>query len=540
MSVASVESLEGASSSACGEQSDPQSSNSNDEPNKPEPQRRKRQLQGGFECVFVEEPPKQFQTECAICLCVLKDPYLVDCCCNSFCQLCIKPIQDDDKPCPLCNMKFTTCIPEKRLQRTLNEMKVYCPHKESGCQWIDKLINLTPHLNASDIENFEGCSFALIECTFCQKNIQRKDLKEHKTAKCPQRPFSCDYCNDYESTCEDVTTNHWPVCPSRPVPCPNQCGIYPEYKQLEKHLLQQCVLAIINCPFEYAGCTHEFPRKDMEIHLSDSLAHHMSLQAISHKLQLEAYQSQVTQLKQQVEALTIENKELAKQLTEERKQAHDHVTDIETKLKLSIEELKEENQQLRCQIEQHVEEIAALKGHTSYQSYQDVKREIASCKTDMITLHTYLGLLPVEVTLQEFGKYRRDKATWFSSPFYTHTHGYKLCLVIYPNGRGDGSDTHVSMFIRLMQGEFDDELDWPFIGNITIELLNQQVAFAPWRNLQPKSITVHFTDDVHDSHRVIGQERADTGRGRNKLISHTDLERLYLKDDSLICRISKE
>ena len=550
MSVASVESLEGLSSATCGEQSDPQPISRNDLLNKTEP-RKKHQLQGGFECVFVEEPPKQFQTECAICLCVLKDPYLVDCCCNSFCQSCIKPIRDDNKPCPLCNVKFTTCIPDKRLQRTLNEMKVYCPHKELGCQWIGELIDLTQHLNVADTQLTEGCSFVLIECTFCQKDMQRKDLKEHKVTKCPQRPYSCDYCNDYDSTHEDVTDNHWPVCPSRPVPCPNQCGMYPEHKNLDDHLAQQCALAVINCPFDYAGCTHRFSRKDTEVHLNENLAHHMSLQAINHKQELEAYKSEVirhkqqfdayqdevTQLKLQLETLMIEKQKVADQLTEERKQTHDYVNDVEAQLNLSIVELKEENRVLRQQIDKHVREITELKGHTSYRSFQDVKAEIASCKSDMIVLHTHLGLLPVEVTMREFETSKENKTTWFSSPFYTHSHGYKLCLVVYPNGKGDGSDTHVSIFIRLMQGEFDDELDWPFKGNISIQVLNQQARPA-WRTVQPKLHVVHFTEALPESNRVMGQERADTGRGKTKFISHADLEHQYLKDDALIFRIS--
>ena len=83
---------------------------------------KKHELQGGFDCVFVEEPPKHLQTDCST-LCVLKNPYLVGCCGISFCQSCIKPIQDDSKPCPVCNENFTTCIPDKRLQHTLNEME---------------------------------------------------------------------------------------------------------------------------------------------------------------------------------------------------------------------------------------------------------------------------------------------------------------------------------------------------------------------------------------------------------------------------------
>ena len=82
-----------------------------------------------------------------ICLCVLKHSYLVDCCGISFCHSCIEPIQQSNKLCPHCNVAFTTCIPDKRLQRSLNDMKVYCSHKELGCEWIGDLGKLLQHLN---------------------------------------------------------------------------------------------------------------------------------------------------------------------------------------------------------------------------------------------------------------------------------------------------------------------------------------------------------------------------------------------------------
>ena len=54
----------------------------------------------------------------------------------------------------------------------------------------------------------------------------------------------------------------------------------------------------------------------------------------------------------------------------------------------------------------------------------------------MIALHTHFGLLPwpVEVTIQQFTISRANKIKWFSDPFYTHSHGYKLCfkLCVYP------------------------------------------------------------------------------------------------------------
>ena len=505
------------------------------QPHQSQDVRKKHQLQGGYECIFVKDPPDHLQTECSVCLCVLKEPYLVGCCGNSFCKTCIEPIKVDDKPCPLCNVQFTTCIPDKRLQRTLNELQVYCCHKEAGCEWVGELSNLSQHLNivfqSSDAERLIGCSFVSIDCTFCDQKLQRQEMKDHETNKCPQRPYSCDYCNDYESTCEDVTTNHWQVCPSRPVPCPNECRTYPERKSLQDHLSGQCALAVISCPFDYAGCTQKFPRKDMEIHIMENLALHMSLQAVNHKQQLEAYQGEIAQLKDQVQILEKEKKVLEKQTQEQLK-------DLEAQLKLSsrwIEELKEGNQLLRRQADEHNRDITLMKSYRGYRSFEDVKAEVASYKTDMIALHTHLGLLPVEVTMREFETSRANEIKWFSNPFYTHSHGYKLCLCVYPNGQTEGHDTHVSIYVYIMRGEFDDEVNWPFKGVITVDL---QASIA-WE--APFTTDIRFSGATPSCNRVVGpgQERGGTGRGYPKFISHHELEHQYLKDDTLIFRISR-
>ena len=558
MSV-SAESLEGVSSATCAEQSDSQLLNRSDESNKPEP-RRKRQLQGGFECKFVEEPPEQFQTECAICLCVLKDPYLVDCCCHSFCQSCIKPVQEEGKPCPVCTMKFTTCIPEKRLQRTLNEMKVYCPHKDLGCQWMDRLIKLTSHLDVADTEKNKGCLFVLIECSFCQKNIQRQSLKEHKTTKCPQRPYSCDYCNDYESTYEDVTTNHWPVCPSRPVPCPNECGVYPEHKQLDEHLSQQCALAFIKCPFNYAGCACEFPRKDTEVHLSEKLAYHMSLQAISHKQQLQACQSEINQLKRQVETLTIEKKAVTNQLIEERKHTHDCIADIKARLQISIDKVEEENRLLRHQVDQYVQEVTELKdkinqecknrastigreiklaqeqrfkGHVDSvqrqikklqaESKQDIMKHVES---EIAIVHSHIGLVPFSFTMPDFEQMKSSNSPWYSPSFYTNPCGYKMCLGVCANGWDDGRNSHVSVYLFMMQGEYDNFLKWPFQGKIVIQMLNQIGS----GNHCTENLVIAQDDKLG---RVTKGERSESGWGFPTFIQHRKLLPGYLKNNSV-------
>ena len=61
----------------------------------------------------------------------------------------------------------------------------------------------------------------------------------------------------------------------------------------------------------------------------------------------------------------------------------------------------------------------------------------------------------------------------YSLPFYTHRYGYKMCLRLYPFGDGAGRETHLSLFIVVMKGDFDEILEWPFKHKMTFQLLNQ-------------------------------------------------------------------
>jgi hypothetical protein len=61
---------------------------------------------------------------------------------------------------------------------------------------------------------------------------------------------------------------------------------------------------MISCSFNYAGCEEKLPRKDMPAHISDSLAVHMSLQALHHQKELNelkiTHQKEITELQSQI------------------------------------------------------------------------------------------------------------------------------------------------------------------------------------------------------------------------------------------------
>ena len=96
----------------------------------------------------------------------------------------------------------------------------------------------------------------------------------------------------------------------------------------------------------------------------------------------------------------------------------------------------------------------------------DLKRQV--CALDSSRLQT-----PCTLMMYDFEKHNRDSDEWLSKPFYTAPQGYKLNLRVDANGHGNGKDTHVSVFLQLLPGEFDDRLRWPFRGSFIVKLLDQ-------------------------------------------------------------------
>ncbi len=102
----------------------------------------------------------------------------------------------------------------------------------------------------------------------------------------------------------------------------------------------------------------------------------------------------------------------------------------------------------------------------------------------------------------------------YSDGFYTHPHGYKLCLNVDANGYGDGKGTHVSCYIYQMRGEFDCHLKWPFRGTVTITLLNQRED----KNHHSSTIILHNCNA-----QVTSGQRASGASGTPQFICHNQL-----------------
>ena len=260
--------------------------------------------QVGYDCKLIEVSTKiEVQSECPICLQILREPFQVTCCGYSFCKTCIERVKEDDKPCPTCNEAEFTVFHNKGLQRSLNDLHVRCPNDE--CEWTGELRHLDHHLNPEPEKIAEGCQYVQIKCMYeCGEELSRKLIPTHEANDCPKRPYSCDYCREYTSTFEDVTSNHYHKCKCYPLSCPNRCDEIWKYaierQNLDQHLKDECPLATIDCEFSHAGCKVQLPRKDMLEHIKESQITHISLlatQLATYRQENELLQREIAQLK---------------------------------------------------------------------------------------------------------------------------------------------------------------------------------------------------------------------------------------------------
>lgn len=151
---------------------------------------------------------------------------------------------------------------------------------------------------------------------------------------------------------------------------------------------------------------------------------------------------------------------------------------------------------------------------------------------------------PTTFILDNFYERREKREKWYSPYFYSHRYGYKMQLRVFPFGTGKGTGTHISVFVIIVPGEFDDLLTWPFCGIVTLHLINHarnglnlvhKVFYTTVNNLEYRERPRRDVD-----------EDSRWGWGTFQLVAQTDLtglaiggpghfeqQKLYLKDNCL-------
>uniref|UniRef100_A0ACB8EGL9 Uncharacterized protein n=1 Tax=Sphaerodactylus townsendi TaxID=933632 RepID=A0ACB8EGL9_9SAUR len=120
------------------------------------------------------------------------------------------------------------------------------------------------------------------------------------------------------------------------------------------------------------------------------------------------------------------------------------------------------------------------------------------------------------------------KRSAYSPVFATHAFGYRLCVRMYPDGDGIGKGSHLSLFLALAQGPYDDVLPWPFQQKVTFFLLDPTQKKSPLKET--------FLPDPHSTSFHQPHERLNVASGSPLFATKAQIPG-YLKDDVLYLKV---
>jgi len=123
-----------------------------------------------------------------------------------------------------------------------------------------------------------------------------------------------------------------------------------------------------------------------------------------------------------------------------------------------------------------------------------------------------------------------------SRPFFTSSTGYKLQASLFLNGNGGGENTHMSLYIKVLPGEYDCILKWPFKHTISFTLLDQNMDRTAAVNVMESFIPDQNWPNFSRPSTCNDQDQL--GFGFPKFV-HQDIltKRGYVKDETLFIKI---
>ena len=153
------------------------------------------------------------------------------------------------------------------------------------------------------------------------------------------------------------------------------------------------------------------------------------------------------------------------------------------------------------------------------------------------TINVPNSIVPSYVAMDNFTQHKKDGDRWCSTPFYSGPQGYKMRLLVDAKGYGSGAGTHVSVFVQIIQGEYDDTLTWPYTGTVTFEIINCNDCRGHIRHTTGFGAKSAIAGGY--GNKPTGED-SNTGWGRLQALSHSRLygnNSQYINNDILYIRV---
>uniref|UniRef100_T1IIF4 RING-type domain-containing protein n=1 Tax=Strigamia maritima TaxID=126957 RepID=T1IIF4_STRMM len=442
----------------------------------------------------------------ACCCChVITLTSKVSSCGHLFCVECIDVIfsENGNVSCPVDQQKIVQRDFTVKSDHKLKVMclVVTCPNKRKGCDYQGKLHEIKQHLTFCG----DSPASSLVLCPQgCQTPMKIQDIPSHLQNECPRRYVSCLYCQ------KAITFNHFQrhieECDLFPVVCQFNCGHTFPRAQMAGHA-HSCAQRLYKCKFSELGCTFQGQgllmqqhEQNTQIHLDIILNGNLKCK-VSMDCALAKMQGNIQELKNENSILKTaldDNNRTMDVLKSFTTQLCQKITAIQKALKtnqLEVNELDEiesegtvttllleQLEEVQISVQNIDKDLQSAKASMK-QSQQDQLTELNTCKEIVLQ-----SLKPTRKTtfrngtflwkLKEFPNLLADAASgkcesFYSDPFYSHEFGYKMSLLVYPNGERQAEGNYLSVYTQMMKSSMNSMLIWPVQFNATITLLNQ-------------------------------------------------------------------
>ncbi|XP_022668811.1 TNF receptor-associated factor 4-like isoform X2 [Varroa destructor] len=331
--------------------------------------------------------------------------------------------------------------------------------------------------------------------------------------------------------CESHVIDGESCCPYEPVYCESKCGMRIPRKLASEHLRAECVNRLTACPF----CGYDFVFDTLKKHIPACprfVADHV------HKQQQQQQQQQQLQHVEAVPVTHITSKTTRDLHLNNNNHTNGKLPLLNPMLPCVFKDIGCKFKGSAPALDQHLESSSRSHLALTCQIVSRQQAQISALRSALhnVTLNT-TGTMLWKVTdfYAKLGDARaKEGYEVCSPPFMTSAHGYKLQASLFLNGNGSGEGSHLSVYIKILPGEFDSLLRWPFSLTVSFTLIDQPLnpdkachiieSFVPdptWKNFQRPS-----------------KEPDALGFGFPRFVSHEMLKKChYLRDGTLFIRV---
>ncbi|NP_001161672.1 TRAF-like protein [Saccoglossus kowalevskii] len=451
----------------------------------------------GYQYKFAEKVRRKYV--CPLCRLPMRDPVQITTCEHRFCDICLQAyLSEGIFQCPedKIPLDYAKIYPDDDMTDEIVALTIRCSYYKDGCKWIDQLENLKSHL--------ESCKYNQVECpNNCTAVITRKLLKHHLSNECPRRTVVCEHCGaDFTGV---MMEGHRGSCQFQQVQCENKCGVKLQRRYLSSHTLNECPKRMLSCKY----CHKDVIFDTLQTHLHHCLKY----------------------------PVTCPNRCDPERLARGDLEKHLKENCPSSTINCPFQGQGCKYKSPRFALEQHLENNSREHLLMMCMVAKRQEEEILSLRAELDTMtgNTDGTLLwKIDNYSSLFAKAKKETTELCSKPFFTSKYGYKLGLTAFLNGNGSGEGTHFSLYIKILPGEYDTLLQWPFTHPVEFTLLDQTDDAKKRRHIKES-----FTADASwkNFHRP-SKQNITLGYGYPTLISHEELNlRNYIRDDTIFIKV---